>query len=276
VKKSSLFVLPILLVLAACRSAGGTETQTINLPYPQADVVTLNLSNSAGQVAISAADSAGVSGSLTTNVGAWQAETSTSGSTITIAQGSTAADVIPDAKLDWNVQLGRGTPLILNHTNTSANTTLNLGGLALTQLNVTATTGDYTLRYDTPSPAADGGSATITLGNGSLGAAGLGSSHLDNLAVTTTGGDVRLNFGGALTTDMAVRINTQSGDILLTIPHDTPAQVTYRAAGGSVLEVDPQYTKTNDITYTVGDSTQTPRLTIEIRTVVGDLRLAGA
>ena len=184
-KRFALLVLPILLVFTAC-SSGGAGTQSINIPYPKAAVVTLNISNSAGQVNISAADSAGVTGTLSTTVGTWQATTSTTGSTITIAQGGSASDLIPDAKLDWNLQLGKGTPLILNHTNVGADTTLNLGGLSLTQLNATGTTGNYTLSFDTPNAAADGGTATLQLGNGSLDASNLGTSHFENLAVTTT------------------------------------------------------------------------------------------
>ena len=54
-KRFALLVLTILFVFAAC-SSGGTGTQSINIPYPKADVVTLNVNNFAGQVAINAAD----------------------------------------------------------------------------------------------------------------------------------------------------------------------------------------------------------------------------
>ena len=77
---------------------------------------------------------------------------------------------------------------------------------------------------------------------------------------------------------MSVSIDTQAGDVLLKIPAGVAAQITYNSPSGTVLEADPQYMKTNNITYTVGnyDASDGSRLTIEIRSVVGDLRLAGA
>lgn len=278
-KRILLFVVPILLITAACRSAGGSQSQTIDIAYPDAEVVTLNLTTTAGQVTIDSADSSGVHGTLTTNVSAWQAETSASSSSISIQQGTASANVIPDAQNSWELQLGKGVPLILTHSNTAANTALNLGGLTLAQLNVTATSGNYTLRYATPPPTSDGGTATFQLGNGNLEGTGLLNSHLSSLSVTSNGGNVQLTFeGGALAQDMSVRIDTRSGDVLLKIPPNVPTQVIYRTSSGTVLETDPAYTRVNDITYTLSDdaASDAPHLTIEIRTVIGDLRLAGA
>jgi hypothetical protein len=77
---------------------------------------------------------------------------------------------------------------------------------------------------------------------------------------------------------MNVRIETTSGNVLLKIPSTAVAQIIYRTSSGAVLETDPQYQQVNDITYTLGDNATSaaPRINIEIRTVVGDLRLAGA
>ncbi len=277
-KRVVLFILPILL-FTACRSAGGTQTQSVNLPYPDADPVTLNLDTTAGTITVSAADTSGVSGTLSTNVGAWVAQTSTNGSTISIQQGHSGADVIPDAANSWDLQVGRGKTLILNQTNTGADTTFNFGGLTLSAVNVTATTGSYTVSYSTPNPADDGGTASFGLGNGGFTGSGIANSHLSSLTVTTTGGDVQMAFDGtAITQNMNVRIETTSGNVLLKVPSSVVAQVIYRTSSGALLETDPQYQKLNDITYTVGGNaaSDAPRINIEIRTVVGDLRLAGA
>src|SRR4051794_36373242 len=171
-KRAPFITIPILLIIAACGGAGGSQTQTLDIPYPKADVVTVNLTTSSGQIAVSASNSAGVHGTTTTNVSAWQAATSSDASSVTITQGTASAGVIPNAQNTWDVQLGKGTALILNHTNTAANTTLNLGGLSLNQLNVTATTGNYTVRYATAA-GSSGGTAIFQLGNGDLDEAGL-------------------------------------------------------------------------------------------------------
>ena len=275
--KRFLFFMLLIATAAACGGAGGSNTQTLDIAYPNADVVTVNLSTTSGQIGVSAGDSAGVHGTVTTNVGAWQAATSSDASSISVTQGTASADVIPNAQNTWDVQLGKAKALILNHSNTAANTTLNLGGLSLTQLNVTATTGNYTVRFATANPSS--GMATFQSGNGDFDLAGLSNSNLSNLGITTTGGSIQLGFdGAALTQNMNVRIDTQAGDVLIKIPTGVPTQITYNSPSGAVLEADPQYTKTNGITYTVGNyaTSDGSRLTIEIRSVVGDLRLAGA
>lgn len=279
-KRFALFAL--FLLVTGCRSAGGLETQSIDIPYPAGDVTTINLNTTAGQVTINPADGdgSGVRGSLTTNVGAWQATTATSGSLISISQGTSSASVIPDAQNTWDLQLGKGMALILNHSNTGADALLNLGGLTLQEIKASATSGSYSLRYSTPTEG-DGGLATFRMTSGSFDATGLADSGLNTLSVTTQGGGVQMSFdggSGALVRNMLVRIETQVGDVLLKIPDSLPAQVIYRTSSGVVLEVDPMYTKVNDITYSTGnyEVSAAPRLTIEIRTVVGDLRLAGA
>jgi hypothetical protein len=276
-KRIRFLTLPILLIVAACGGAGGSHTQTLNIPYPNVDVVTINLSTTSGQIGISAGDSVGVNGALTTNVSGWNAESKSDASSISITQGTASADVIPNAVNTWDVQLGKGKTLIVNDTNTAANTTLNLGGLSLTALNLTATAGNTSLRFAAVNPIS--GTASLKAGNGDFDLAGLANSNLSSLKITTTGGSAQLSFdGAALTQNMVVNIDTQAGDVLLKIPANVPAQVTYNSPSGAVLESDPQYTKKNDITYTVGNYADSggSRLTIEIRSVVGDLRLAGA
>jgi Toastrack DUF4097 len=274
--KRFLFFL-LLIATAACGGAGGSNTQTLDIAYPNADVVTVNLSTTSGEVGVSAGDNAGVHGTVTTNVSAWQAVALSDASSVSITQGTSGADVIPNAENMWDVQLGKGKALIINDSNTAANTTFNLGGLSLTQLNATATNGNTTVHFAAPNSSS--GKATLQSNNGDFNLTGLANSNLSNLAITTSGGTVQLSFdGAALTQNMSVSINTQAGDILLKIPTNLAAQITYNSPSGTVLEADPQYKKINNITYAVGNygDSDGSRLTIEIRSVVGDLRLAGA
>ncbi len=276
-KHIHLITIPILLIIAACGGTGGSQTQTLDIPYPTADSVMVNLTTSSGQISVSAGDNSGLQGSATTNLDAWKVESKSDASSISVTQGTSSADVIPNAQNTWDVQLGKGKALILSDSNTAANTTLNLGGLSLTKLTVSATSGNTTVRFAAANPVS--GTATLSAGNGDFDLANLGNSHLSSLAISTEGGSVALAFdGAALTQNMDVSINTQAGDVLLKIPTGAAAQITYNSPSGAILETDPQYVKVNNITYTVGDyaASDGSRLTIEIRTVVGDLRLAGA
>jgi len=51
-KRGAFVIIPILLIIAACGGAGGSQTQTLNIAYPNAHVVTVNLATTTGQIAL--------------------------------------------------------------------------------------------------------------------------------------------------------------------------------------------------------------------------------
>ncbi len=265
-----------LVMISACRSAGEDQAVTIETAYP-ADNVTLNLNTTAGTIAVGRGDFAGVSGSAVTNVTDWRADVSTSGNTITIAQGRANVSVIPNAQNQWNLALGAGVPLTINQTNEDANTTLNLGGLALNALNLTARQGNYTLAFDAPMTSSSS-TAIITTQNGDVAITGLLNARLSSAAITTFAGAVQLTLDGEVpTAPLDISIETRIGNIQLTIPHNILARINYRSTSGAVLQIDPQFTRVDALTITNGDlDSDAPVVTIDITTRAGDLRLTGA
>lgn len=277
-KKLLLLSIALMVIMTACRSAGSDELQALSIAYPDADPAAVTLNARTGTITITPSDVSGISGSATTNVDAWRPRISTSGDAVTIEQGTSSASVIPSASNQWDIRLGADAPLTLTINAGAAHTTADLSGLDLRGLTASATAGRFELRYDRPHPGPDGGSAVLSLASGAVNATGLLNSRLSRLQITTTGGDQTLTFDGeGLAQDMTVTLQTTVGNVLLNIPADLPAQVTYRTTSGRVRELDPQYTQVNEITYASADyaASDGPRLTIEIRTVFGDLRLAG-
>lgn len=268
-----------LLVLTACRTAGGEETQTIQAPYPtEVGTVNINLTTTAGDIIVTPGDFAGVSGTATTNVGAWIPNVTISGSAINIAQGRASAAVIPDAQNRWDLALGGGVPITLSHDNEDANGQFNLSGLMLNALSVDARGGDYIVRYASPLTS-DGSTTNITTQNGSVEITGFLNSKPLGGTITTFGGDVTLGLDGtaALEQSADLRVETRVGNVQLNIPQGLPVRVNYRTSSGTILEIDPQFTRVDSVTITNGDvSGDVPFLNIDIRTTSGDLRLAGA
>lgn len=277
-KKLLLLSIALMFVMTACRSAGSDELQALSIPYPEAEPVAVTLTARTGTITIAPSDTPGISGSATTNVDAWRPHIDTSPNGITIEQGTSSASVIPSASNQWDIRLGSDAPLTLAINAEAAHTTADLSGLDMRDLTASATTGRFDLRYDRPHPGQDGGSAVLSLANGAVNATGLLNSKLSRLQITTAGGAQTLAFDGAgLTQDMTISLQTTVGNVLLNIPAEVPAQITYRTTSGRVRELDPQYSPVNEITYASAnfESSEGPRLAIEIRTVFGDLRLAG-
>lgn len=153
--------------------------------------------------------------------------------------------------------------------------TVNLSGLPLAGLHIEAYVGDYTIDFATPNPTGQG-DCHIALGSGDFRGSSLLNSRFDHMTVRTVSGRIRLAFDGlSLEHDMLVRLESDSGGVWLEIPPDIPAKITYVTDSGRVIKVDEGYAQVDSTIYETGGYHlgASPRLTIEIDTVMGDLRL---
>ena len=153
--------------------------------------------------------------------------------------------------------------------------TVNLSGLPLAGLNIEAHFGDYSIDFATPNPTGQG-DCHISLGSGDFRGSSLLNSRFDRMNVRTVSGRIRLAFDGlSLEHDMSVRLASDSGGIWLEIPNDIPAQITFVTDNGRVIKMDEGYEQVDSTIYTTRGYhlSESPRLTIEIDTVMGDLRL---
>lgn len=263
-----------ILVLSACRSAGDEETQTISVAFPEDGRVNITLEMTAGNLSLQSATESGLTGTINTNVRDWRPSVETTGDTVRVRQGRASVSVIPDARNTWSLGIGPLERLNLTIEAGAAEVTAQLGGLPLNELTLQGTTRPTTLNFDQPADY-QGGRGTITLTTGAFTANGLFNTTLRELNVTTTGGRIELNFDGdPRTTPLTVRLETRSGITQIGIPTNVNARVTYNTSSGNVREVDPQYEQINRTTWIVGDPDAEPTLIIELRSVVGDLRLA--
>lgn len=278
-KRYVLFVVTLVIaaVFVGCRTtASGAQTLSVDLPYPETTPVDVTLVTTNGQVTVNSADIAGVRGTLTTNVEAWRATSQTTANGIILRQGQAGASVIPDASLIWSLELGRGQPLRLTHTNTNASATMTFDGLSLALLALSADRGTYQLAFPSPN-AADGLSLQAALNSGNFSANGLLNAALNDMAITATSGGIDLLFNGTrpLTVSPLISIQTTAGSVRLAIPEGVPATVTFRTTSGRILEIGDQYTRRDGVTFVNGDPDAELRLLIDVITTVGDFRLSG-
>lgn len=155
--------------------------------------------------------------------------------------------------------------------------TLNFSGLPLAGLHIDAHYADYAIDFATPNPM-KGGDCTITLTSGDFTATNLLNSRFERVTVRTVSGRIRMTFDGlSLENDISVRLESESGDILLTVPEGVPAHITFRTHGGALAIFSAPITQIDSTTYRTEnyDKLESPRLRIDIDTVMANVRLTG-
>ena len=276
-KKWLVAALALVLMSAACGAAGSETAKTFEFDYPDVDPAPVVLDIQTGTLNVRPVDGKSVKGTVTTNVRAWQvSQTTDSDGTQHVTQGEARDAVIPNASNRWDVDMGTGQPLALTINSLAASSDLKLGKLPLRDLEISGTSGDQVLEYDSPNPLDDGGTLQIHLTSGNVTVNGVFNSHVGTLQSVTTGGNQSFDFGnGDLVQDMQMDIEARIGDISLRIPIGTPTRVMFTGASGRVMAHSPEFVEVSSgifetAEYTAGD---TPHVEITVQTVAGDLRM---
>ncbi|MEO6057562.1 MAG: LiaF domain-containing protein [Gemmatimonadales bacterium] len=102
---------------------------------------------------------------------------------------------------------------------------LELGGLRLTDLDLTAGASRATVRFSQPN-AARCRAASLSAGAAELSVIGLGNSRCDRIAFEGGVGRVTLDFGGAWTSSSRVRVKMALGEVALRLPREVGVRIT--------------------------------------------------
>lgn len=273
------FVVLIALVFVTACEALNNGSQDINLAYPTAQPslsVSLQIGN--GSLVVSPSEGGGITGSTDTNVPEWRPETTNSGGQITLRQGRISEQVIFDSYNNWNLQIGKDKPLALTVSNRDANATLELGGLSLQGLTLQGRDGDARVTFAAPNPIT-GIVGQVTMRQGNLTLDDLLNSGIRQLNTESTSGDQSFIFDGQTLQDtMNVNARTSTGEVVIRLAANIPAQVTFRTTSGVVQQTDMSVfvAKGNRVYETNAfATTEGARLFIEVLTVTGDVRLLG-
>lgn len=274
--KRTLWIALVVVLIAACRATGQTITQEFAAPLPDAEPAPVVLEIVTGTLLLEPVDAGSVTGTVTTNVDDWAVTVATDArGALRVTQGRARNQVIPNARNQWDVKLGREKPVDLTIIAAGAGGTLDLTGLALPQLTINGGTGSFTLNYGAPAPAA-GGAAVINLAGGDLTVTGALNSGAARIESTATSGVQTFEFTGqALAENMRVNITTTAATVVLRVPANVPTRVVFNTTTGTVRDMPGSYTRTGQRIFenaAYADESQ-PRLLIEVQTVTGSLRV---
>jgi hypothetical protein len=197
------------------------------------------------------------------------------GSSVTITEEEPSFERIPavfGGVPRYVLELGRQKPFALTIETGASEFDLDLGGIPLSRLMVRQGAGKFELGFSAPNPE------PMQLLDVSSGAAGIGLENLANAnfsEMRLSGGAAgyELDFGGTLSRDAQVSIETGMSGVELTVPASTAARVVAETTLGSV-DVSDGFTKKDGAFLTEGALKDVvPILTIHAGVRLGSLRL---
>jgi hypothetical protein len=197
------------------------------------------------------------------------------GSSVTITEEEPSFEQIPavfGGMPRYELELGRQRPFALTIETGASEFDLDLGGIPLSRLMVRQGAGKFELGFSAPNPE------PMQLLDVSSGAAGIALKNLANVnfsEMRLSGGAAgyELDFGGTLSRDAQVNIETGMSGVELTVPASTAARVVAETTLGSV-DVGDGFTKREGAFFTEGAlDGGAPVLTIRAGVRLGSLRL---
>lgn len=252
---------------------GPTVTDEIEIATPAAGSVDLTLEFGAGELNLdSGAGASLVSGTASYNVEDLKPAIEIVGSEVTLSSGKLQVEGLP--RLDdevvnrWDLALGAA-EMALKIQSGAYEGRFELGGLALTALEVSDGAADVRLDFSTPNPV-EMDEFRYTTGASTLRLHGLANANFETMTFRSGLGDYSLDFSGDLRRDADVSIETGLSRLTLSVPEGTRARVVLSNELSNV-DVDPQWEHSGS-TYTLGSGSG-PLLTIHVRMGAGDLQL---
>ena len=172
----------------------------------------------------------------------------------------------------YELRLGRQRPFALSIETGASEFDLDLGGIPLTELTVRQGAGKFELGFSAPNPEimqvleVSSGAAGIELEN-------LANANFSEMRLSGGAGGYELDFGGTLSRDARVSVETGMSGVEVSVPASTAERVVSKTTLGSV-DVGDGFTKREGAFLTDGAlGGRAPILTIRAGVRLGSLRL---
>jgi hypothetical protein len=250
---------------------GETQSKNIRVPAPDGGTEqTLEIAMGAGSLAVaSGADDALVDGTIEYNIAEIEPEVWTSDGQVRIKQGK--LDGIPsfDEGLvnKWDLRLGN-TPMDLTLNVGAASADIELGGLVLTDLDVSQGASRFDLAFSEANQA-EMGSFDVVAGASKMSLSGLANANAAQVTFKGGAGSYTLRFDGELRRDLEVTIEAGLGQMVIIVPDGVAAEVTFEGAATDVDAVH-EWERTDSGFVLPGEG---PTITFQIKMGVGGLEL---
>ena len=212
-------------------SAGPVVRETRQVSLDGADQVRVTLAFGGGDLDIRAGSEDLLSGEFTYNLEelapeiVYNVEGATGELLIQHQQDSIRWErIVSEVRNEWVLYLTESVPLDLNVDVGASTGELDLGGLRITNLNLTAGAADLIVRFDRPNPER---LKTVRIHSGAarLALIQLGNAQLEDLVFDGGLGMYTFDFRGSWQHSATVQITTGAGQVILRLPKDIGVRV---------------------------------------------------
>lgn len=206
---------------------GPDVTETIEVDYPDSDSISLNLKFGAGELTLNPGAKMLVDGTATYNYDEIKPSINTDGGNVELRVGDKDTNFIPgfnNLKNEWDLKLG-SEPMSLSIDAGAYDGTFELGGLAITRLDISDGAADVELSFSEPNTA-EMSTFTYSTGASNVKLLGLANANFTLLDFSSGAGDYTLDFSGDLKHDASVKVESGLSNIIIIVPEGVNAVVT--------------------------------------------------
>ncbi len=242
----------------------------INLDYPDADEVNLQLSFGAGEMTLSPGGSALVDGTATYNYQEFKPEVVENGGDVQVKMGDVRVNFIPnfdDLKNEWDFKLG-DQPMNLTIESGAYDGTFELGGLSLTSLTIKDGAAKVDLAFSEPNQT-EMSVFSYSTGASDVKMEGLANANFNIFDFSSGAGDYTLDFSGDLQRDASIKIESGFSNMIIIVPEGVDAVVTVQS-GASNVNAGSGWSQSGNVYKQEGEG---PTLTFVIELGAGNLTL---
>lgn len=277
-----LFILAVVLsVSMACSlkfdlpvdeiTTGETVTEPIKVDLP-AGTAEISITFGAGELEISPGSVPGsIAGTAKYNVADLKPVIEIDEQEVSISTGNFEITGIPNIDEDivniWELEIG-SSPVELKINAGAYKGNYDLGGLAITSLEVTDGASDVELAFSSPNQLEMETFRYVT-GASNLEMTGLANANFESMTFRGGAGDFKLDFSGQLKRDTTVQIESGLSHVEVVIPETTSARVVFRG-GLASIDASSAWDKSENEYILNGTG---PTLTIYVDMAAGDFDL---
>lgn len=285
-KRILIMVLVLALVSLACGitinqpletiKVGPNQTMAINVPLLEAEKAQVKIEFGAGELIIEPGAANGlIEGTAIYNVDELQPTIQVNGNEVLLRTGKLEVRPFPwieaqDIKNEWSLKLGEQ-PIDLTINAGAYQGSLELGGLALTSLEVNDGASEVNLSFSQPNKA-QMDTFRYTTGASDIDLIYLANANFSRMIFRGGAGSYLLDFRGQLSRETQVTIEAGISQITLLVPENTPTRVI---SGGGLSNVDAEgnWQRSGNVYQLSGTG---PELVINVTMGAGNLELRTA
>jgi hypothetical protein len=169
-----------------------------------------------------------------------------------------------------SLAVARGVPVDVALRLGAVEADLDLGGLAVDQLNVESAASSTRLRFATPNPRRMR-SLRFDVGAASIEASGVGNANVEHVDVNCGAGALTLDFSGAWAADVDARLRVRLGAVTLRVPRDVGVRARADVTLGTFEHEG--FREQDGVHYSSNWENARRRLTIDASMLIGTLEI---